>query len=155
MVDSGTWIQSGNACLKFQLCGTKHRPPGLEIDGLVDTGFTGFVHLPIQFAFRLGLPLEGTTSSTLADGSTLNELTALGLASFGGDAKQGTIILSASANEVLVGMDFLRVFDLSLMILDQLVLLPPRAEVRQTIEDTLKEIKKRQGTPPSQPGSAR
>ncbi len=59
----GHYDQQGNACLKFHLCGTKHEAPGLEYTGIIDTGFTGFIQLPIQHAFSLSLPLEGTTSN--------------------------------------------------------------------------------------------
>ena len=42
-------------------------PPGVEYTGIIDTGFTGFLQLPLGVAFELALPLEGTTSVTLAD----------------------------------------------------------------------------------------
>lgn len=134
--------QQGNACLKFYLCGVKHTPPGIEIQGVIDTGFTGFVQLPIQFAFSLGLPLEGTVSSTLADGSISNGLAALGHASFGGEKAVGLVSLEFHANEVLIGMDFLRLFGLSLLIIEPLVLLMPRAnpemdELVKTIQETI------------------
>ena len=66
----GSYDEQGNACLKFHLCGVRHDPPGVEYTGIIDTGFTGFLQIPIATAFELALPLEGTTSVTLADGST-------------------------------------------------------------------------------------
>ncbi|MDE0077720.1 MAG: hypothetical protein OXO50_09385 [Caldilineaceae bacterium] len=40
-----------------------------EIEAIIDTGFTGFLTVPPALATELGLPLEGTSRATLADGS--------------------------------------------------------------------------------------
>ena len=112
----GHYDKRGNACLKFYLCGVKHGLPGLEYNGVIDTGFTGFIQLPIQHAFALSLPLQNTTSVTLADGSQTVNLTALATATLLGKTEVGTVILVFSSQEILIGMDFLRRFKRALVV---------------------------------------
>ena len=40
-----------------------------EIEAVIDTGFTGFLTVTPALATELGLPLEGTSRATLANGS--------------------------------------------------------------------------------------
>ena len=112
----GHYDQQGNACIKLHLCGVKHDPPGLEFEGVIDTGFTGFIQLPLSKALALSLPLEGTNSVTLADGSQLVMLTAMARATLLGEAEYGVVLLSMTTDEVLLGMDFLRRFDRMLVV---------------------------------------
>ena len=112
----GHFDEQGNACLNFHLCGVRHKEPGLKYIGIIDTGFTGFIQIPIQHAFSLRLPLEGTTTVTLADGSSLAVLTALGRATLLERAEIGVVMLSVSSNEILLGMDFLRRFKRALLV---------------------------------------
>ena len=112
----GHYDQQGNACIKLHLCGVKHDPPGLEFEGVIDTGFTGFIQLPLSKALALSLPLEGTISVTLADGSQLVMLTAMARATLLGEAEYGVVLLSMTTDEVLLGMDFLRRFDRMLVV---------------------------------------
>lgn len=95
----------------------------LKLQGLVDTGFTGFVHLPIQYAYALGLPLAGTITSTLADARQVTEFIAVGNVSVNGRKQTGVIVLAAGSKEVLVGMQFLRTFQFGLYLTDEDVLL--------------------------------
>jgi predicted aspartyl protease len=77
---------------------------------MVDTGFSGFLLIPILDAFPIGLLLRGTTSITLADGSTQSKLTCLGLVHFDGKDEAGIIIIEWQNTDILVGMEFLRAF---------------------------------------------
>jgi len=113
---AGHFDQLGNACLKFHLCGIRHPEPGLEFEGIIDTGFTGFIQLPIQHAFSLKLPLDGTVSVTLADGSSTVCLTVLARTTFDGETKLGVVSLESNSQEILIGMDFLRKFKKSVII---------------------------------------
>lgn len=83
---------------------------------IVDTGFSGFLLLPILEAFPVGLILRGTTGITLADGSSQTKLTCLGLLHFDGETQVGLIIIENQTTDILVGMDFLMKFGLELTV---------------------------------------
>ena len=119
-VGIGHYDQRGNACLNFHLCGVNHKLPGLEYRGIIDTGFTGFIQLPLKHAFALSLPLQGTTSVTLADGSQTVILTAMAIATLSEKTETGAVMLSFSSNEILIGMDFLRRFKRALVVSQKL-----------------------------------
>lgn len=77
---------------------------------MVDTGFSGFLLLPILNAFPIGLLLQGTMPITLADGSTQTKLTCLGSIHFDGAEEVGIVIIEWQNTDVLVGMEFLSRF---------------------------------------------
>src|SRR5436853_3023007 len=112
---AGHFDSLGNPCLKFHLCGIVHDQPGLEYEGIIDTGFTGFIQLPLHHAFSLKLPLEGTASYTLADGTQTACLTALAQTTFGGKMVLGVVTLAPGSQDILVGMGFLRQFKLGIL----------------------------------------
>ena len=87
-----------------------------KFEAIIDTGFTGFIHLPLSEALALSLPLEGTNSVALADGSSLAMLTALAQVTLMNRTEVGVVLLSMTANHILVGMDFLRRFERALVI---------------------------------------
>jgi predicted aspartyl protease len=59
---------AGRALLTVQLCRSPHAPTS-EISVWIDKGFTGELVLPRSQIDDLSLPLTGTVSATLADGS--------------------------------------------------------------------------------------
>lgn len=81
-----------------------------EFDALIDTGFTGFMMLPLTAALPLGLTLLSTASYTLADGSQSSSLIALGTVVYDGQEVHGPISLemNASCDDALLGMDYIR-----------------------------------------------
>ncbi len=83
---------------------------------MVDTGFSGFLLLPILDAFPIGLILRGTIPITLADGSNQTKLTCLGKIHFDGIEEVGLIIIEWQSTDILVGMDFLRKFKRKLIV---------------------------------------
>jgi predicted aspartyl protease len=88
-----------------------------EFEAMIDTGFTGFLMMPLINAFPLALTLYGTTSYTLADGSSSPKLMAYGTVEVQGATTQGIIVLEANANcGPLVGMEFLRQFDYTMVL---------------------------------------
>ena len=76
-------------------------------------------------------------SVTLADGSTQYRLTCLGNANLDGEMQVGVIIIEPGSDQVLLGMDFLRKFNM------QLILDP----INSTVE--LRKIAAPQGQPPA------
>ena len=96
---------------------------GLEYEAVLDTGFTGFLSMPLMEAIRLGLILHGTSKIILADGSEGFRLTAKGMIEVGDERKIGVVILEAESSELLLGMDFLRLFEKAMMVSKDGVLL--------------------------------
>ena len=123
----GRYDAQGNACLVFHLRGVRHDPPGIDT-GIIDTGFTGFVQLPLAVAIELALPLEGTTSVMLADGSTAAKLTAQAQATLLGESEVGIAIIEFHSPEILIGMDFLRRFRRGLIVSRQVIGLVPEQD---------------------------
>jgi predicted aspartyl protease len=81
-----------------------------EFDALIDTGFTGFLMLPLTAALPLGLTLYGTSTYTLADGDSSTNLIAVGTVEYEGQRTVGPISLenNVKCTDVLLGMDFIR-----------------------------------------------
>lgn len=92
------------------------KPPREEYKGIIDTGFTGFLQLPLHEGFAPGLPLEGTLTATLADGTSTGMLVAHAVVTFAGKTESGLVCLAPGTDAVLIGMDFLRHFRKCLMI---------------------------------------
>jgi predicted aspartyl protease len=80
------------------------------VTALIDTGFDGFLMLPIAQAFPIGLLLRGTMSITLADGSGQDKLYCLGGIEYDGEDEVGIVIIEPNSNMALLGMEFLRAF---------------------------------------------
>lgn len=83
---------------------------------IIDTGFTGFLSIPIVQAFPIGLLLVGTIPITLADGKTQYRLICLGQAHLVNQNKVGIIIIEPSSKQALLGMDFLKRFNKRLVV---------------------------------------
>ncbi len=91
----------------------------LEVDALLDTGFTGFLMLPIAKALPLGLALYGTGDYKLADGSPISWFLAEGTVEIrppSPPAPSSTIVQPESltgvvvlgGDDTLIGMEFVR-----------------------------------------------
>jgi predicted aspartyl protease len=102
-----------------------------ELDAVVDTGFTGFLSMPLVEAFPLGLILSGTAITILADGSQSFKLTALGEVFVGEESQRGVVLLDSGPSDVLVGMEFLKVFKKSLFVHEQIVSLIDTEQIKQ------------------------
>ena len=81
---------------------------GITVEGILDTGFDGFLCLPIPLAVSLGLELIDVTRTELADGTVVEEeLVFAGQAEWDGVVMDVDILLTRSA-DVLIGTAFLK-----------------------------------------------
>jgi predicted aspartyl protease len=88
----------------------------IEVEAVVDTGFNGFLRVPIVQAIPIGLLLDGTSFATYADGRSELNLTAKLEVMLGSESRKGTALLDFSGGEVLAGISFLQEFRKSLVL---------------------------------------
>ena len=110
----GYFHKSGSPTITVALSGMMSMTP-FPVEAVIDTGFTGFVSLPMMKAFPLGLVLMGSADYTMADGSIEPTLLALGWVKLGDEKYKGVFSLS-KGNEVLLGMEFLKITQRQLII---------------------------------------
>ena len=80
----------------------------VTVEGILDTGFDGFLCLPIPLAVSLGLELIDVTRTELADGTVVeDELVFAGRAEWDGTMMDTDILLTRSG-DVLIGTAFLK-----------------------------------------------
>jgi len=80
----------------------------VTVEGILDTGFDGFLCLPIPLAVSLGLELIDVTRTELADGTIVEgELVFVGRAEWDGTMIDVDILLTRSG-DMLVGTAFLK-----------------------------------------------
>ena len=109
------YLDNGEPVLEIAVKGALSNVPQ-QLTCLVDTGFTGFLSIPLVEALPLGLVLSGTTSVTFANGATEYRLTCLGVVEVDALSEAGVIILEMQGNRAILGMDFLRIFGLELRV---------------------------------------
>jgi predicted aspartyl protease len=126
---------------------------GVEFEGILDTGFTGFISMPLLRALPLGLILYGTTSVELADGSKSVKLTARGIAVVEGESEVGVVILEPNSSDVLIGMAFLRLFKRAVFLSQNLVFLVDESDTPDSAEHPPEpiEIDEPDSAPESEP----
>jgi clan AA aspartic protease len=94
------------------LLGKTHPANGRGVMAVLDTGYTGFVFVPMKLFKRLHLNdlRVGKAEAILADGSSIELTRAFGSIKFPAfDLKlDGTIETSEGAKEILVGMEGMR-----------------------------------------------
>jgi len=128
----GYFASGGSPALKIRVSGPFSDP--IEYEAVLDTGFTGFLSLPLVEAIRLGLILHGTTKVSYADASENYRLTARGQVEIEDHEKIGVIILEPSTNELLLGMDFSRLFQRALLVSKDGVALVEEEELAKATE---------------------
>jgi clan AA aspartic protease len=73
----------------------------IGVEPIVDTGFDGYLSLPVAVAIHLGLELKGRVPVEFADGSMKNELTFQGTVVLQGHEYQIEIFLTESKDALL------------------------------------------------------
>jgi clan AA aspartic protease len=126
----GAFNRSGSAILKIRVAGTS---PAQEYDAVIDTGFNGFLAMPITAMVDLGLKSEGAVTVTLGDGSKIDNLVARGSITIGSRTEICDVLLDDNSPEVLLGLSLLRAFGLALIITDTVVLLYDDKETLTTV----------------------
>jgi predicted aspartyl protease len=126
LMATGFFNAGGSPCVSMRLAGAfteSGDATGVEFEAVVDTGFDGFISMPIVWAFPLRLPLSGLTGVGLGDGSVNDKLTAQGRACVGDRTLWGEVILEPNSDEVLIGLEFLHAFNFALVLAKSEVLL--------------------------------
>lgn len=86
----------------------KGRVDEVTVEGILDTGFDGYLCLPIPIAVSLGLELAKVIRMELADGTILeDELVFAGKVEWGGTTMEVDVLLTRSA-DVFIGTSFLK-----------------------------------------------
>lgn len=102
------YLDKGHPHIKIRVWGLSEQF-AQEFEAMIDTGFSGYLSIPLVRAFPLALTLFGTTQYELADGSMSPKLLAHGCIDNQGEITSGLIALESNANcGPLVGMEFLR-----------------------------------------------
>ena len=81
---------------------------GKPVSVVVDTGFTGFLQIPLTIGIACNLRLWGVSWARLADGSRVKNLQCYGKIRFADREIFGVISLSETSDECLLGMQFLQ-----------------------------------------------
>ena len=130
---AGFFAKNGSPAIKIRISGPVG--DGQEFEAVIDTGFTGFLSIPLVKAFPLGLPLYGTTAITFADGSSQVRLTGGAWISLGGESDIGIAILEWESTDILIGMEFLRLFKRALFVSKLAVVLVDEDYLTKAAED--------------------
>lgn len=88
----------------IEVVGIQHNT---KVVAVVDTGFTGFLQIPLSVGIACNLRLWGTGYSILADGRRVQNLQCVGEVIFGDKRLFNIIQLSETSDDCLLGMRFL------------------------------------------------
>jgi clan AA aspartic protease len=108
---TGQINQAGSPILKITVFGNKSE---VTIDGILDTGFDGFICLPIAIAVPLGLELIDVTDSELADGTIIQDELVFAGKILWDDAVVDVDILLTKSTDTLIGTAMLMNSDIRL-----------------------------------------
>lgn len=107
MAIDGSFSQDGRPVFAIEVYG--HSPDWkIPINAVFDTGFTGFLDLPLEQCLKAGLILTSTATYTLADNRPVSVLLCLGTIILGKRRITGPVSINMSGRHALLGIDFLR-----------------------------------------------
>lgn len=131
MLITGSFDEAGSPTISLRVSGER---AAKSYTGIVDTGFSGFVALPLIEMIPLGLSTGTAAASVmLGNGEIIYNLVAQGSVTLNGISKAGSILLDETTTDVLVGMAFLRTFELALILTDTTVVLHDREETLEAL----------------------
>jgi predicted aspartyl protease len=136
MLIPGGFDFSGSPVVTIQVTGDL---ASRTYQAVVDTGFTGFVELPLFEMVELGLKSQGAANVVLGDGSIMTNLLSTADVRLGSQVESGTILLAESSSGVLVGMAFLRKFRKSLILTNRVVVLYDERKTLDMILDLARD----------------
>ena len=117
-----TWIGRFDhqhiARLRFHLHSPKYKEP-VPFEGIIDTGFTGFIQIPLDLGAILGLVTQNLPvgDSLLANGMVQRALLARSRVTISGETRSGICQMPIAATcPILIGIDLLRRFDRMLIV---------------------------------------
>jgi hypothetical protein len=113
--------------IRFQIAGTEGHP--VDVEATVDTGCGWFMVISAKEAKPHALEYVGTTTATMADGRRENVETRRAAVGYGGKNLIGIAAVFEQDCECLVGIDFLRLFNLTLVVSDTKIALITLDEV--------------------------
>lgn len=114
-------------CIDLTIAGTAGHP--CDLAPTVDTGFSGFLLLPKSLAEPHQLAPIGSTKAKLADGSSCDMPVSLVNVGFAGRTRAGSATIAQKDCHPLVGLDFLRIFELTLVIDNRSLCLLPNGSM--------------------------
>jgi clan AA aspartic protease len=88
----------------------------LDIEAVLDTGFTGYLTLPVATITALDLSLRGTRDAILGDGSRVMLDIYRGTVVWDGQVRDVQVL--AAEGDILIGMSMLYGYDLHLRVVD-------------------------------------
>lgn len=151
MLIVGAFDADGNATVQIRVRGDGGSK---EYSAIIDTGFSGFVAMPQVEMIPLGLTTESAAASVmLGNGDIIYNLVATAMVSIPGREESGSILLDETTNDLLVGMAFLRKFELALILTDSAVILHDRAETLEAVAQFMATAPT--GSPNASPSASR
>ena len=105
-------VKSDEARIRLKVRGRRGRE--LEIDAVIDSGFTGMLTLPPALIAMLGLRWRSVERATLGDGSTCVFQVFIGKLNWDGNVR--SILVAEADTDPLVGMRLLRGHELRMQI---------------------------------------
>lgn len=113
-VATATFNGVGSPVVEFVLKGANGVSHKLE--GIVDTGYSGFILLPLLRFVKLGIALVGTSDFGLADGQRQNKAFGMAMVELGDRRANGEVVLDMTGPHTLLGMQFMRQLGLGLVV---------------------------------------
>lgn len=137
-------LDKGHPCVEIAVSFDGKPDSGEKFTALIDTGYSGFVSLPIIAASKLGLQPHTTTQYEMANGQLCDPVPlARAYACCVGDAFVAGVVCISEAASVLVGVEFLRTCGKGLIVFSTGIVLVDEREFLADMEAAANALNKR------------